>query len=984
MAGLACGSFIARHPGRCALSRHPLPVYAWLEGLTGLAGLILAFMFAPWLDVPALLDQCAGSNVYMLWCWRMLLAALVAGLPSCFMGATFPVVCRVACPPADIERHPAVLYALNTAGAFCGTVATGFVLLPNLGLTNSLRVAALVYVAISISLLLFIKAGYASDEIETTPQAVLPAPAADNRLELIVLSVLVLSGMSALELQIIWMRLFSLTFGSSTYSFCTVVAVCLAGLAAGSSVAAKLKLDRQLPAPHSMGWVLVLAGVFLSASLPLIKELPWLLSSAETFLGRASTLSFHTLLSSRALIAVLIILPPFTALSAVLPLALRFAGDQGPGRYYAASSLGSTAGAWMAIALLAALAAIAESAIYAALTTIALLQLALGAWLVFTYFPGKPPARFKMALLAGFVLLNVYLLALDKGRWEPLFMSSGVPFIANEDLTGLSRDRLSGRHGEVDRDARLLFYGEGIDSTVAVGEEPGANIIYLKNDGKVEVSLPARADLPAPSSDLPTQVLLGELPLLLHAGPARQALLIGYGSGTTAGSMLQSGELKDLTICELERDVYKADKFFQHVNNRPLDTGGAASGKVKALALDGRNYLASVNRKYDVVVAQPAEPWVTGSAGLYTKEFFMLAKRRLARAGIFCQWIQLYAVNTEYLSVLCRTFASVFPETIVCRPAGGGEIILVGFQNTAHINLVDLKRKLVNRHVRRDLCRAGIYDVYDLLAVVRQGPSELRSFGNDYTCRTHNHELNTDDNLLVEYQLPKFLGRGENLVAGNIAAMEATPVKLSLLTGEKAADNPVTESPLLVATRLLADGSYGEAASRLEDTLRSDPFNLHAHNLLGVTFLKMRQYDDSEKHLRASLELDPNQLETRCNLAKVFLNQGKEKEGLSQLKLCSALEPADAHPLLLAIAYFMQQKQWSLAKSNLDSLLQGKHAASPVCYLLGSKIAAEFGDDPASLNYLHAYEFYTGSKLTYTARDLRLKAIFDAADLRLW
>jgi hypothetical protein len=68
---------------------------------------------------------------------------------------------------------------------------------------------------------------------------------------------------------------------------------------------------------------------------------------------------------------------------------------------------------------------------------------------------------------------------------------------------------------------------------------------------------------------MPTQVMLGQLPLLV-APKIDTGLIIGYATGVTVGAMLQS-PVQSVTCVELEPGTVAGSSFFNHINNRPLD-----------------------------------------------------------------------------------------------------------------------------------------------------------------------------------------------------------------------------------------------------------------------------------------------------------------------------------------------------------------------------------------------------------------------------
>jgi spermidine synthase len=89
--------------------------------------------------------------------------------------------------------------------------------------------------------------------------------------------------------------------------------------------------------------------------------------------------------------------------------------------------------------------------------------------------------------------------------------------------------------------------------------------------------------------------------------------------------------------------------------------------RVRVVADDGRNYLASRREAFDVVVGDLLVPWRPTESALYTKEHFESVRRALLPEGIFCQWLPLYQLSRAQLAILMRTFLEVFPRTTVWR-----------------------------------------------------------------------------------------------------------------------------------------------------------------------------------------------------------------------------------------------------------------------------------------------------------------------------
>ena len=203
---------------------------------------------------------------------------------------------------------------------------------------------------------------------------------------------------------------------------------------------------------------------------------------------------------------------------------------------------------------------------------------------------------------------------------------------------------------------------------MSVHRSKSSENIYLKVNGKVEAST---------VGDMPTQVLLGQIPMLL-SGSREDVLVIGLGSGITVGSV-STHPARRITVAELEPAVVEASRLFAHVNFHVLK-----DPRVQVITYDARNYLLVTPAKYDVIISEPSNPWMAGVSNLFTREFFLLGSRRLKPAGIFCQWLQLYKISPENLKSILATFHQVYPNLLVFEVENYDLIILGSFRAHPH------------------------------------------------------------------------------------------------------------------------------------------------------------------------------------------------------------------------------------------------------------------------------------------------------------
>jgi len=241
--------------------------------------------------------------------------------------------------------------------------------------------------------------------------------------------------------------------------------------------------------------------------------------------------------------------------------------------------------------------------------------------------------------------------------------------------------------------------------------------------------------------DMPTQVMLGQLPLLL-APNLRNALVVGYATGVTAGSMLQS-PIESVECVELEPATVNGSRFFEHVNNHPL-----SDPRLHLIIDDARTYLRVTPTRYDMIVSEPSHPWVPGVANLFTREFFQLGRDRLNDEGIFVQWLQIYQLSTDSLRSVLATFQETFPYVHVFRVEGawkGKDLLLVGSRTPLTLDLI--KDRIADSQISAELARVNIKseaDVRDWYVCDEKqlGPAVAGAI------------INTDDNMHIETTVP--------------------------------------------------------------------------------------------------------------------------------------------------------------------------------------------------------------------------------------
>jgi len=127
-----------------------------------------------------------------------------------------------------------------------------------------------------------------------------------------------------------------------------------------------------------------------------------------------------------------------------------------------------------------------------------------------------------------------------------------------------------------------------------------------------------------------------------------------------------------VTIAENCAPVLEAAKIFSPYNN-----GVLTNGRARIFREDARTVLKLSPKKYDVIIAEPSNPWMVGVASVFTRQFYQLAASRLKSGGVIAQWFHNYEMNDETVNVVLRTFGTVFPNMEIWD-VDFGDIVILG------------------------------------------------------------------------------------------------------------------------------------------------------------------------------------------------------------------------------------------------------------------------------------------------------------------
>lgn len=735
--GLGLGALLVGRLSDGMLRWVPL-LYAALEVAIALYGLASRFLLERGAALYALGHEWASGSPSRLLLARFVVSFGIVALPTTLMGGTFPLMVQLLRSDVGAGRATGRAYALNTAGAALGALALPAVLLPRLGVLGSLVAAAAANLAAAA---LTLPAARAASRLvpAATDHPERPTAAAGTGRRSVgpVLLGFFLSSFVALALETVWARHLGLVFGAQIYTFAVVLFAYLSGLFLGGAAYARLRAGGAAPERVLRGG-LVLAGATVAATLPFLDRL--LIPQIE--LMRALGVSHRSFLLTSGLETVVLILPAAVGFGLVFPAVVDWLVRQGGragasvGSAYIVNTVGTTLGS-----------AAAGFGLVPWLGTQRTLEVAVvllaAALLLAPWERGRPALRYGIPALA----LMLPLLP----RWDWRLAHTGY----SKDPPGFVEAFASGTFWATLDGFRVPFLGEGAEATVAVVEDPaGSRTLYV--NGKPDAS-----DV---ESDMISQRMLAVLPALFHPDP-RRAFVLGLGSGTTAATLLRF-PVESVDVAEISPEVVEAaEGYFARVHE-----GLIGEPRVRVHVDDGRNFLHfAPDGSYDLIISEPSNPWMAGVSGLFTDEFFALARVKLRPGGILCQWFHYYTMSFEHIRLLVRTFARNFPECAVFVAAGTrfpGDLLIVGSNGPLRLSRL-VEDPGVPTRVREDLAQVGITGSIPILFGLVASPADVAGFAGQ-------GPLNTDDRPILELEAPR--DRFESTADENLGRLlTATP-----------------------------------------------------------------------------------------------------------------------------------------------------------------------------------------------------------------
>ncbi|MFC2140052.1 fused MFS/spermidine synthase, partial [Bacteroidota bacterium] len=658
---------------------------------------------------------------------RLIISSLLLFIPTIAMGGTLPVLSKFYIKDISQTRKDlSILYFLNSFGAVWGIIIGGFQLIKLIGLNATTYSAATVNILIGVIALVLARFAESDDAKEEIAEEKITEHTDAETISAGTIRSLILvagiSGMAALLYEMVWTRLFINIFGSSTYAFSIMLLVFISGITLGGFVISQ-KFFERFDKVKLVAVLQFLIGGSTMLVLTLYERLPYYLWATSSYFVKSES-TFNIFLTLEFMICFLIMFVPTTMMGMSLPLIASIIAIQSKkiglsvGKVFSVNTVGTVLGV-----LLTGLVFIPVFGVKGSFEIGIGINIIGAAVVIYMYekFNVKKKLGYIVSL-AGIFLLYVLFIP----QWNINASLFGVFRSLNKQAPE-SFDQYMKSRGSFD----LLYYKEGTNANVAVTESGSPKEKVLIINGKPDASS---------IGDMPTQILVGQIPMILHPNP-ENVFMVGFGSGATIGTVLRH-PIEKMDCAEISSEVIEAGHFFKEENQNCME-----DERLNIYNEDALTLLKLSSEKYDVIISEPSNPWIAGIGNLFSKEYFELCKSKLDSNGIMVQWYHLYESQDEVVQLVLGTFQSVFPNSQVWNGVAN-DIIIVGYKNEYKPDFDFLTEKLNRPELKNEMSKIGIDNLFTLLSCQSLSDEGIYILSDPY-------RLNSELHPLLEFIAPK-------------------------------------------------------------------------------------------------------------------------------------------------------------------------------------------------------------------------------------
>lgn len=761
MLGLAIGNALGGLAAKRLSQKASIVIYGVIEFIVGILAILLAVAHVA--DVSVFARAAAIDDPVI----RAGVCSLIFLPQTVLMGATLPIILQSFSGFSSNEFGN--LYAVNTIGGALGPLMAAFILIPRFGLRTSVEIGAVMNVVCGLTAVVIAKCADIGSA-KTEPHS----PTQDESVGSWLTSPYVLgalTGFLSLSFEISLTRLVVLLItGASVYGFALILSAYLSGLGIGSLLARRFQSSSRKSVYGTIG--IAMAAIWLiSLTTPLWSSLPSLLSG---FWERFPSFASVNILNGCVVFALLLIFTiAFGLTLPLIALTIVDSDSKKAGVLVASNTIGGVLGVGLT-----------------------------GYFLI--CFMGLDACFRVLGLSCGFLALTLVWIA--SNRWNLIFLAT--PFLAaiTFALPASNPETINaGLHYRPEKTitGKIIYQKDSYTGRIAVLRQEDGRLSFLSNgkpDGSIGIG------------DMYTQVGSAHIGALCHPHP-KTVLIIGLGTGISAGSLALHREIDQVDVIEIEPAQIDVARIFSPHNYSVL-----ANPKVHIYLDDARHYLAATRQTYDVIISEPSNLFVSGMVNLYTEEFYELAKKRLNVGGIFLQWVHYYHSRPNDIRGELKTFQSAFASATYWLHQYG-DSFMIGSDAPWSIDPSRWNVRNTDLQIMFDLKRLQLDPPEKLLGWYLWGSDDIKRYAA-------NGRICTDNDPYLEFsKISPFEDRNQTIQT-QMEMMTYGPVEPMPLAQVS------VDMRLRLARQFLSHGSTARLQAECLSVLKQVPSNGEAKRLL--------------------------------------------------------------------------------------------------------------------------------------------------------
>lgn len=652
--GLASGYFIFGKIMEKDWSRHKsMRFYGFVELAIGIYAILFPFLFQGYKTI-----SFAGPNNFI---FDVFIVVLCLFFPTFLMGASIPVLTTVL-PESqeEVNTTHAKIYGWNTLGGCLGVFMSGFYLIPNFGLPYTIMITGVICIGVALIFL--------NNQLDGPAHKTQSVDRIENTLSTKMLYFLVfVVGSITISLEVIMMRLVGLAIGSSNMVFPIVLTTFIFGLGLGSLMLPNLKnsdgMYKRIVSVAAL-WSLIFLTVSYWPS--------WASHIRVSLTSIPSNYYFFNILLLLMFFSLFFI--PVFFLGQILPIAYSLLDKTGEdygkkcGFLYAYNTIGTAVGGLIFGYLIL---------YFIDLEMVFKLNIMILALTCAAYAFYEKRKVFSVLAIAIFTF-NIF------PRWD-----------RTDHVLGLFRETTSNSdmfkglfHINKKPDRNVLYFQDGPNATLSIFDTPEVLnnpkarevLEQLQLKTSVAVIMNGKSDGDT-LGDFSTMYFAGALPYIFsNSNHPLKAAVVGFGTGLTTGTLAQSEQIQTIDSIEISHELLKARKLTSEANYK-----ADSSPKVNHIHSDAFRHLTRSKEKYDLIITEPSNPWVTGVENLFAKDFLELASSKLTEDGILGMWFQRYDSNNQVVKAILQGVVENFQHYEVYE-IGPGDSLIVMSQKPLTLN----------------------------------------------------------------------------------------------------------------------------------------------------------------------------------------------------------------------------------------------------------------------------------------------------------